>query len=138
MRALILHTDQFKSKTIEKSTRPKGIESDLEGESDREMKNGITIFFCVEKNDNSTKLDNLYNEVVTAANDFKTKKIMIAPFAHLSNQTAEPKLAKRLYDELVRKFSGTGFNIETSQFGYHKSLSLEIKGHPGSFRYREF
>ena len=63
---------------------------------------------------------------------------MIAPFAHLSNQTAEPKLAKRLYAELVEKFNETVFKVETSQFGYHKSLLLEIKGHPGSFRYREF
>jgi len=138
MRALILHTDQFKSKTVEKSTRPEGIKSDPEGLGDREMQNGITVFFCVKKNDDSVKLNNLYNEILSAANDFKTQEIMIAPFAHLSNQTAEPKLAKKLYEELVLRFKETTFKIETSQFGYHKSLLLEIKGHPGSFRYREF
>jgi len=64
--------------------------------------------------------------------------MMISPFVHLSSNIAKPDVAKKLYKQLTGKFIGSDFVVKTSHFGYHKSLLLEIKGHPGSFRYREF
>jgi len=63
---------------------------------------------------------------------------MISPFVHLSNKIARPEVAKQLYELLIDKFIDLDFVIKSSHFGYHKSLLLDIKGHPGSFRYREF
>lgn len=138
MRALLLHTDEFESRTVEGSTRPSSIEPEYEGEGTRSMKLNLTVFFCVEKDDNPLKVDSIYSEIINSAKEFGTNKIMIAPFVHLSNNIANPKVAKALYEGLVNKFKGSEYIIETSHFGYHKSLLLKVKGHPGSFRYREF
>ena len=102
------------------------------------MKKNLTVLFCVEKGDDEIKVENLFTEIIRATTDFSTKKIMIAPFVHLSNNIASPSVAKELYEALVGKFQGLDYTLETSHFGYHKSLLLRVKGHPGSFRYREF
>jgi len=138
MRALLLHTDEFKSDVVEKSTRPNGIEPEDVGENGRSMSQNLTVFFCVEAGDDDKKVASLFSDIVATANDFGTKDIMIAPFVHLSNKPAEPKLAKSLYNDLIKKLERTTFRFTTSQFGYHKSLLLKIKGHPGSYRYREY
>ena len=102
------------------------------------MSQNLTVFFCVETGDDEKKVSALFSDIVSTATDFNTKSIMIAPFAHLSNNPAEPKLARSLYENLVKRLEQTTFKFNTSQFGYHKSLLLKIKGHPGSYRYREY
>jgi threonyl-tRNA synthetase len=134
----MLHTDEFESRVVEKSTRPKSIDSEEEKEGTRKMEKNLTVLFCVEKEDNLSKVSDLCKEIIKATEDFSTDKIMIAPFVHLSNNISSPKVAKEMYEELVKKFQGSKYIIETSHFGYHKSLLLKVKGHPGSFRYREF
>lgn len=138
MRALILHTNQFSSTVVEKSTRPPGIVPEPMGESSRTLQQCVVVFFCVEKNDTLEFVHMLYQEVVAAAKDFKVHNILISPFAHLSKNIADTKLATKLYETFVSRFDLQKYTVQTSQFGYHKSLLLDIKGHPGAFRYREY
>jgi threonyl-tRNA synthetase len=138
MRALILHTDKFEVKVIAKSNKPAGISPEEKKSTSEKMTQNLTVFFCVEENDTEKQLNELYDEIIKTSNEVKTKNIMIAPFVHLSKNIAKPDVAKKLYESLVKKFQGKNFNIKTSHFGYHKTLSLDVKGHPGSFRYREF
>jgi len=138
MRALILNANKFVTKIICKSNWPKGIESETQKSSSEEMEDCLIIFFCVEKEDTEKQLNNLYQEILKTSNEVKTINLMISPFVHLSKNIADPKTAKKLYEKLKEKFTGTNFIVKSSHFGYHKSLLLDIKGHPGSFRYREF
>lgn len=138
MRALILHTNQFSSTIVEKSTRPLGIVPEPIGESNRTLQQCVVIFFCVEKNDTLEFVRSLYEDVVEAAKDFGVHNILISPFAHLSKNIADAKLATKLYEAFVSTFDNKKYTVQTSQFGYHKSLLLDIKGHPGAFRYREY
>lgn len=103
------------------------------------MPGGVVIFFCVEKMDTTRKLKKLYKDAVAFAKSVHTTNIMVSPFVHLSKKIAAPKKAKNLYEELSSWFQKDGvYKVFTSPFGYHKSLELDIKGHPGAFRYREF
>lgn len=138
MRALILHANEFKSKLIVKSNRPKNIKSEEKETNSEEMKQCLVVFFCVEEGDKIKQLNQLYKEIIKAANEVKTKNLMIGPFVHLSKNIAKPKVAIELYQKLMKKFEDTDFVLKSSHFGYHKTLELNIKGHPGSFRYREF
>ncbi len=138
MKALILHANQFRTKVIAKSNRPKEIEPEQRKSLSEEMKECLVIFFCVEQRDSEKQLEKLYQEILKTADEVKTTNLMIAPFVHLSKNIAQPTVAKELYEKLLRKFEKTSFTIKSSHFGYHKSLLLDIKGHPGSFRYREF
>ncbi|EKD43573.1 MAG: hypothetical protein ACD_72C00217G0002 [uncultured bacterium] len=139
MRALILHTNRFETKVIMGSNWPKGIISETVSSTEKiELENCLTIFFCVEESDTEKQLDELYTEIIKTSDEIQTNNLLISPFVHLSNNIAKPALAKSLYERLVKKIDNTKYNVKSSPFGYHKSLMLDIKGHPGSFRYREF
>jgi len=138
MRALILHANKFGTKVIAKSNWPKGIEPEKRKSLAEDMKDCLVVFFCVEEGDTEKQLGELYQEILKTADEVKTANLMIAPFVHLSKNIAKPNVAKELYEKLMKKFEKTNFIIKSSHFGYHKSLLLDIKGHPGSFRYREF
>lgn len=139
MRALILHANKFKTRVTSKSNLPEGIISDESSRLSEKMENCVVVFFCVEKGDTIKQIDALYQEVCKTSDDFKTRNLMIAPFVHLSNNLPDdPMISKKLYEELVNKFDKKIFTVKTSQFGKHKSLLLDVKGYPGSFRYREF
>lgn len=138
MRSLILHTNRFATNILEKSNWPKGIISQ-EIDSDSEcMKDCLVVFFCVEEGDDEKQVEAVYNEVSKTAREVKVGKLMISPFVHLSKNIAKPKIAKRLYEQLMNRFKNSDFDVQSSCFGYHKRLFLDVKGYPGSFRYREF
>jgi len=138
MRALILHANEFATKVIAKSNHPKGICPEERKSNSENMKEGLVTFFCVEEGDTEKQLNELYHEILKASDEVKTANLMIAPFVHLSKKIAKPEIARKFYEILMEKFKKTNFVVKSSHFGYHKSLLLDIKGHPGSFRYREF
>ena len=138
MRALIIHANKFATRVVSESNKPFGIQSEVVNSPEHNMNNCIVAFFTVEKPDSENELGNLYNEIVKASTETGTKNLMIVPFVHLSNNIADPKKAKEFYENIMNKFRNADYIIGSSPFGYHKSLLLDAKGHPTSFRYREF
>ncbi|MBI2148658.1 hypothetical protein HYU23_03180 [Candidatus Woesearchaeota archaeon] len=138
MRALILHANKFVTKVVRNSNKPFGIEPETVNEPVQEMNECIVAFFTVEKSDSENELEKLYSEIAKASKETGTKNLMISPFVHLSNNIAEPKKAKEFYEKMMKKFKDSEYVVDSSPFGYHKSLLLDVKGHPTSFRYREF
>lgn len=138
MRALLLHANNFATKIVEESDRPNGIKPENKKSSSEEMDECLVCFFTVENGDNETKLENFYNEIIKTAKGIGVKNLMISPFVHLSNNIASPEVSRNIYELLMSKFKDTDYKVSSSHFGYHKSLQLDIKGHPGSFRFREF
>ena len=138
MRSLILHANKFATNIVEESNWPKGINPEEMKSEAEEMEKCLVVFFCVEEGDSDKQLDGIYQEILKTSQEVNTKNLLISPFVHLSNKIAKPNIAKELYEKLIGKFIGTDYVVKSSHFGYHKSLLLDIKGHPGSFRYREF
>ncbi len=138
MKSLILHVDKFATKLVEESKWPKGIIPEIKKSNKEEMTKCLVVFFCVEKGDTKKQVEAIYKEILKTAKEVNTKKLLISPFVHLSQNIAKPEKAKELYELLMSKFIDSDFTVKSSHFGYHKSLLLDIKGHPGSFRYREF
>ncbi len=138
MRSLLLHANRFQTRVIEESNWPQGIEPEEKKSEVEEMENCLVVFFCVEKGDGDKEMEALYEEILKTSSELGVKNLMISPFVHLSQNIADPKTAKSFYQKLLEKFTHTDFFVKSSHFGYHKSLLLDIKGYPGSFRYREF
>ena len=138
MKALLLHSGRFRAYLQKPATRPKGIEPDPRNTKLEWMRDCLTCFFTIESNDTETQLAKLHAEIVKSAEDVGTNRLMIVPFAHLSNDLAPPKIAKAMFLQLVNMFENNDFMVRSSHFGYHKSLELDTKGHPGAVRYREF
>lgn len=123
---------------IEQSKRPYGIVPEKRRAIAENMAQCIVVFFCVEQNDTEKQMDELCREVIKTSDEFGNKNLMISPFVHLSKNIAKPEVAKKFYEDVLKRFEKSDFNVQSSHFGYHKSLLLDIKGHPGSFRFREF
>ncbi|MCC6639353.1 hypothetical protein IT409_02230 [Candidatus Falkowbacteria bacterium] len=138
MRALLLHGNKFKTTVVEESNYPEGIDPEVKKSGNEQMENCLIAFFTVEKGDGEDQLNKFFNELTSSLDQMGLKKIMIAPFVHLSNNIASPADSKYFYEKLMSKFSNTDYEVKSSHYGYHKSLLLDIKGYPGSFRYREF
>ncbi len=138
MRALLLHVNKFRADVTAPSNWPAGINPEKRQKAFEDMRDCIVAFFCVEKTDSQKQLTALYKEIIKTAKEVKTNKILISPFVHISRNIAEPAIAKKFYEQLMKKFEQTKYELKSSHFGYHKTLLLDVKGHPGSFRYREF
>lgn len=138
MRALLLHANKFQTRIVEESNRPLGISPEVKKYPTEEMTECLVCFFTVETGDSDEQVDAFFQEILKTAHEIATRNVMASPFVHLSNKIASPQKAKELYEKLLEKFRGTDYKINSSHFGFHKSLLLDIKGHPGSFRYREF
>lgn len=138
MKSLLLHANKFATTIISSSDKPLGIEPEQQKSKTEIMEQCVVVLFCVEEHDSEMQIDAIYTEINKTCREIGTKRILISPFVHLSKNIANPVKAKKLYKELLKKYSGTNFVVQSSHFGYHKSLLLDIKGHPGSFRYREF
>ena len=138
MRALILHANKFETRITKRANKPLEIKPEEIGAIFHTMQECLVVFFCVEVGDSEDQLNRLYEDIIKASEEVKTNNLMISPFVHLSNKIAEPEVAKQYYKNLMAKFDYKKFIIKSSPFGYHKTLLLDVKGHPGSFRYREF
>lgn len=65
------------------------------------------------------------------------ERVVILPFAHLSNNLAEPKVGLSIIKEIESTLKNK-LEIVAAHFGSNKSFLLEIYGHAGNARYREF
>jgi threonyl-tRNA synthetase len=138
MRTLLLHVNKFEVGVVEESNRPTGIVPETKNGTSEIMNQCLVVFFCVEKIDTEQQVEDLCQEIIKTSDEVGTKNLMIAPFVHLSKSIAEPEISKKFYKILMEKFANSDFVVKSSHFGYHKKLLLDIKGYPGSFRYREF
>ncbi len=139
MRAQFFHTNVFHS-YVEGGSQNIPLESQ-EHLKNREsyMKECLTVFFQVEKGDGEGQFDSLCNAIMKIAQEWGTKNLMLSGFAHLSNNHAEPQVAKEFYDKVIYFFKKRGgYDVGSSHFGYDKCLLLNVKGHPGSFKFRDF
>ena len=123
------------------STRPVGIRETLKAKSKDEFRRALAVFSCVEKDDTVKEVTNAKEEVYKTMHSIKsTRKIVIVPFVHLSENIAPPEKAIRLLEELQSQLQSAKFDVHSISFGYHKTFELHFKGHghPMAVAYRSF
>ncbi len=138
MRALLFHCQNYGVKIDRLANRPEEITAEEVKEKEQNCKDCIVVLITIEKNDNLKKFcSHLVDEIAKMSQEVGHKNIVILPFAHLSNNLAKAKdgiKAIGLIEEILQK----SYNVMRAHFGSHKSLLLDIYGHPGNARYREF
>jgi len=136
MKALLLHCKNYKSAVTEKATRPKDIQIEEFGNESSECSDCVVALITAEKGDNPSMVVELIKEISKMAKEVGTKAIALLPFAHLSNNLAsatEAITALRKVEEGLKTFE-----IHRAHFGSHKELLIDLYGHPGNARYREY
>ncbi len=60
----------------------------------------------------------------------KPERLVLYPYAHLSNRLAKPDVALRAGLELKEAAASLGLPVLAAPFGYYKAFNLKAKGHP--------
>lgn len=136
MKILLVHSD-----FIEFEPKQKAIKAAKEVEKKKErIAECLVAFVAVESRDEKNpdqSASKLCAEIEKTAKDVGAERIVLYPYAHLSNSLASPETADKIMNsayDLLRK------NHETHKapFGYYKSFTISCKGHPLSELSREF
>jgi len=137
MRILMLHCDAFEygvtQETPVAEKNPEKKESRLE--------DVFVYMTCFEKKDEDRVIELLQKFIEAVKLDVQRlgkKKIMIYPYAHLSNNLGSAKIAKEFLEMLMKELSKEGIEAEKSPFGWYKRFTIVCKGHPIAESFREY
>jgi threonyl-tRNA synthetase len=130
VKLLLIHSDFIEYQATKKALKsaPELSEAEMAGR----MEECLCVFVSVEKADEQG-LDNVVAkaaaEIVKVAEQVKTSKVMLYPYAHLSNSLAAPATAIQAMP-LLKGALPAGFEVKQSPFGWYKAFSISCKGHP--------
>ena len=95
-------------------------------------------FVTVEEGDNPPKVSSeLAEEIAKMCKEVGKKKVVIVPFAHLSKDLADSETSLKAFD-MIEEDLAKDFEVVRAHFGSNKSLLLDVFGHPGNVRFREY
>lgn len=138
MKALLFNCKRYATKIVRVSNRPGKINPERINRRGNTSKRCIVVLLTIEKKDKIEKCcQELRKEIVKMSEEVGHKNVVLLPFAHLSNKLADSKKSLAGLD-LLEESLQKEFNLLRDHFGSHKSLLLDIYGHPGNARYREF
>ena len=126
MKILQLHADFIEYEPLRK-------EIDAAEETEKKLyrlDDIIVLFTAVEAGDN----ENTVNQAVTLTREslrnLGADKILIYPYAHLSSNLAPPTTALKLIKAMVEGFRKLGLEVSQAPFGWNKTFTIKVKGHP--------
>jgi len=126
LRILQLHSDFLEYSAISKEVE---IAEDVPGGPVR-LDNHVVFFVTVEKGDSEKILEEVSEELSSSLDTLKTNKIVLYPYSHLSSDLAPPGSALKLLKLLENDIRKKGFEVHRSPFGWTKSFTIKVKGHP--------
>lgn len=111
------------------------------GDEEKKFENAILVFTHVESKDEEIleKITTKYiKNIKWFAGKFGKPKIILHSFAHLSQDKADPKVAKTLLDNAEIRLKNSGFDVEQTPFGYVLNFSLKMDDTPLARYFKEF
>jgi threonyl-tRNA synthetase len=132
MRLLFVHSDHLEFEAREEAG-PEGL-AETEGvPMEGRMEECVTAFISVESDDEAD-LDgvvaNATDELRDVTGQLNTNRVVIYPYAHLSEDLAGPDAAKTVMRDLETELDGEGYEVLRAPFGWYKSFEVSCKGHP--------
>ena len=90
----------------------------------------VVLLTAVESGDDSETAVKAIAETKEFLGKLGTKKVMIYPFAHLSQDLARPADALPVLRDMETEARDAGLEVSRAPFGWNKALQLKVKGHP--------
>ena len=126
LRILQLHSNFIEYEVIEKEV---AIAEEYEKEKQR-LEELAVLFTCIEEGDDEDVARRAIKETKSSLDKLKVNRILIYPYAHLSNALAKPADALKIIKALERRAKEMGIETYRTPFGWCKKFSVSIKGHP--------
>lgn len=130
MRILQLHCD-----SIDYTPTKKEIKSaeDIKPEPVH-LEEVLVAFVAIEQGDDSQVAQNATDQIIKTMEKIGCKRLLLYPYAHLSSNLAAPLAAMSLLKEMEE--AASSLDVSRSPFGWTKSYSLKVKGHPMAESFR--
>ncbi len=140
MRSILFHCKKFNASLTGLSTRGVEVAPEETNKNEHDHPECIVVFITVEENDVSEKIiPRMTKEIEKFCTETNEKRIILAPFAHLSSHLAPFKIGIAFFDDLENTLKQSGnYDVHRVHFGSDKELLIHLFGHPGNARYREF
>lgn len=95
------------------------------------LEDAVAMMISIEKDDDEAVADKAVADVKKFMTQLKRTRLIVYPFAHLSNQLSDPASAMKLIDYIYKSASSDKqLEVKKAPFGWNKKLTLEMKGHP--------
>ncbi|VVB74837.1 Threonine--tRNA ligase [Candidatus Tiddalikarchaeum anstoanum] len=137
MKILTIHSDYIKFQPLKKAIQsPEEVDM-----AEHMMKECLVVFSAVEKPDEDNiegVAERLVEEIIDVADQVKTKKVVIYPYAHLSSNLAKPAAAMEVLKKAEQLLKEKDYDVLRAPFGWYKKFEISCKGHPLSELSREF
>lgn len=108
-------------------------ESKIYEKSDKKserVESALVLLVSIEDPDNPDIVGKAAAEAVEFAKKQKIKDIVAYPFAHLSDNLADPNKALELIVKFRKDLEHDGLKVHSAPFGWNKKWDIKIKGHP--------
>src|SRR5262245_66676722 len=124
MKLLLVHSDFIEYKATKKALKsaPELADADKAGR----MEECLCAFISVEKVDEQgldSAVAKAAKEIVNVADQVKTKRVMLYPYAHLSSSLAAPPVAMEALPKL-KAVLPADYEVKQSPFGWYKAFSI--------------
>ncbi len=126
MKILQLHTD-FVEYTPIKIEIPGAEEAEKKTVRKDEI---VVLFTAVEVGDSEEMAKRAIAEAEAFLGKLSVNKLMIYPFAHLSQNLAKPSDARLVLQKMSEEAKAKGIEVYSAPFGWNKALQVKVKGHP--------
>jgi len=90
----------------------------------------VVLFTCVEQGDDASVARRAVKEIKLSLEKLNVNRILIYPYAHLSNKLAKPAQALRIIKAIEKEAKDAGIETFRTPFGWTKQFTLAVKGHP--------
>jgi threonyl-tRNA synthetase len=131
MRLLFIHSDHLEFEAREEVAADlaerEGVP--LEGR----LEECVTVFVSVESGDADSVeavVENALDELRDVAGQLNTDRVVLYPYAHLSDDLATPDVATAVMRDLEAGLEADEYEVLRAPFGWYKSFEVACKGHP--------
>ncbi|MBW6461724.1 MAG: threonine--tRNA ligase [DPANN group archaeon] len=129
MKTILLHSD-----FIEFEAKKKAVKNPEEIDVKKHrVEDCLVAMSAVEKNDetNTTGIaEKFAEEVMSVAEQVKTKNIVIYPWVHLTSAPSKPDVALKVMKLSEVMLEKKGYAVSRAPFGWYKEFNIKCKGHP--------
>ena len=126
MRILQLHTNYIEYTPIKKEIP----NPEPTTKTPTRLEDILVLFTCIETEDTEATAKQATNEIKKSLQQLKTNRILIYPYAHLSNNLAKPAQALNILKTIETQTKKAKIETHRSPFGWNKQFTISIKGHP--------
>lgn len=130
MKLLLIHSD-----FIEYEAREETPVAEEDVEPTGRLEEALTAFVAVESGD-ADDVDGVIaaglDEIRDVADELGVDGVMVYPYAHLSDDLADPDLAVAVLEGIEEGLTGEYDQVKRAPFGWYKAFQLSCKGHPMS------